>query len=240
MSEWWTYSLSDFVMFSSDTYYRLFELENRRLWPFQAFAVMGGFATIVLIRRGTTTSLRVGIVLLGCAWAVCSGVYFRLYYSSIHTFGLWFALTFGIEAAALLLHSVVRSRCRAHTLASRIGLSILVFAVCLQPLIGVFLGRSLGSTELLALTPDATVTATAGVLLAIGHARWLWVIPIIWSLYSGATLLTLGSVDALVGPTLVVIAFSIALFLGLFFDESDRPGGLKKRVIASDSLYEGR
>lgn len=33
MSEWWTYTLSDFLMFSPRVYYRLFELMNRELWP---------------------------------------------------------------------------------------------------------------------------------------------------------------------------------------------------------------
>jgi hypothetical protein len=29
MSEWWTYTLSDFLLFSPRVYYRLFELHNR-------------------------------------------------------------------------------------------------------------------------------------------------------------------------------------------------------------------
>ena len=33
MSEWWTYSLSDFLLFSPRTYYRLFELYNLAVWP---------------------------------------------------------------------------------------------------------------------------------------------------------------------------------------------------------------
>ena len=35
MPEWWTYSLSDFLMFSPRTYYRLFELHNAAIWPAQ-------------------------------------------------------------------------------------------------------------------------------------------------------------------------------------------------------------
>ena len=35
MSEWWTYSLSDFLLFSPRTYYRLFELYNLAIWPTQ-------------------------------------------------------------------------------------------------------------------------------------------------------------------------------------------------------------
>ena len=33
MSEWWTYHLSDFLLFAPRTYYRLFELYNAAIWP---------------------------------------------------------------------------------------------------------------------------------------------------------------------------------------------------------------
>ena len=33
MSEWWSYSPSDFLLFSARTYYRLFEIHNAALWP---------------------------------------------------------------------------------------------------------------------------------------------------------------------------------------------------------------
>ena len=35
MSEWWTYTLSDFLLFSPRTYYRLLELYNLATWPAQ-------------------------------------------------------------------------------------------------------------------------------------------------------------------------------------------------------------
>ena len=39
MSEWWTYSLSDFLLFSPRTYYRLLELYNLAIWPTQLAAL---------------------------------------------------------------------------------------------------------------------------------------------------------------------------------------------------------
>ena len=33
MSEWWTYTPADFLLFSPRVYYRLFELYNRSFWP---------------------------------------------------------------------------------------------------------------------------------------------------------------------------------------------------------------
>ena len=42
MSEWWTYHLSDFLLFSPRTYYRLFELYNAAIWPAQIVALGAG------------------------------------------------------------------------------------------------------------------------------------------------------------------------------------------------------
>lgn len=49
MFEWWTYTLSDFLMFSPQVYYRLFELYNRALWPTQLLTVGAGVAILYLL-----------------------------------------------------------------------------------------------------------------------------------------------------------------------------------------------
>jgi hypothetical protein len=41
MTEWWTYRLSDFLMFSARTYRRLFELYNAEVWPLPALVCIG-------------------------------------------------------------------------------------------------------------------------------------------------------------------------------------------------------
>ena len=58
MSEWWTYSLSDFLLFSPRTYYRLFELYNLAVWPAQIFTLALGIAIVVLLRRGAAWQAR--------------------------------------------------------------------------------------------------------------------------------------------------------------------------------------
>lgn len=49
MSEWWTYTLSDFLLFSAPTYHRLFELYNREIWPAQIVALAFGMFVFALI-----------------------------------------------------------------------------------------------------------------------------------------------------------------------------------------------
>lgn len=68
MSEWWTYRLSDFLMFSPGTYWRLIELYNRDIWPAQllAFAAGAGALWLAAVRRTATD--RWLWVLLASAW----------------------------------------------------------------------------------------------------------------------------------------------------------------------------
>ncbi len=42
MSEWWTYTLSDFLLFSPRVYYRLLELHNHALWPAHLLTIARG------------------------------------------------------------------------------------------------------------------------------------------------------------------------------------------------------
>ena len=54
MSEWWTYSLSDFLLFSPRTYYRLVELYNLAIWPAQLVALAIGAAILAVLGSRAT------------------------------------------------------------------------------------------------------------------------------------------------------------------------------------------
>ena len=60
MSEWWTYSLSDLLLFSPRTYYRLFELHNLAVWPWHVLAILLGLAVLVLWLRARRRRARPG------------------------------------------------------------------------------------------------------------------------------------------------------------------------------------
>src|SRR5215213_7179958 len=68
MSEWWTYSLSDFLLFSPRTYYRLFELYNLAIWPAQLLALALGVLILALLRPGRVWKGRVVATLLAACW----------------------------------------------------------------------------------------------------------------------------------------------------------------------------
>ncbi len=205
MSEWWTYRLSDFLMFEPRTYYRLFERINGELWPAPLLALALGVALLVLAWRGRAP--RATLLLLVPAWLTVGVAFHWQRYAPINFLAPWYARASVLEGALLLAAETGRVkwlRLRTDRTPDRLGLVLLACAVLLQPLIGPVSGRAWGAVELFGLAPDPTALATLGVVLAL-RARWtLLVIPVLLALASGATLWAMGAPDAWVTPVVAV------------------------------------
>ena len=73
MSEWSTYALSDLLMFSARTYYRLIELYNLAIWPLHLLAAVAG-VTLVLCAL-CSDSGRIAAVVLGLCWVLPESIH---------------------------------------------------------------------------------------------------------------------------------------------------------------------
>lgn len=214
MPEWWTYSLTDFLLFSPATYWRLFERYNEAIWPLQIGAAALGLALFALLLRRPAVADRAVPLLLAFAWAWVAYAFLYERYATINWAAVYFAAGFAAQAALLLALALGGGlRFEDERGARRaIGLAILAFGIFLQPFVGPLLGRSWSMLELFGLTPDPTVVATLGVLLAArGRARWLaFIIPLIWCAVEGLTLLAMGAPDAILLPAADVLAMAAA------------------------------
>ncbi len=215
-SEWWTYTLSDFLLFSARTYYRLYELYNAAIWPAQVVAVGLGAAIPVLLRRAAAARGRaIAAILAGCWLWVAIAFHVRRY-ATINTAAGYFAAGFALEAALLAWIGIVRGRLSFERFAGparEAGFAIFLFALALEPLLGPLLHRSWRSVEIFGVAPDPTAVATLGILLlARGRGRWaLFVVPALWCAISGATLLAMKAPDAWVPPAAALLALALAI-----------------------------
>jgi hypothetical protein len=216
MPEWWTYTLSDLQSFSLQTNHRLFELYNAAVWPAHAVALALGLFVAAHLVRAERARGRLVAAVLGAGWLWVAIAFHATRYATIHRAAVYFAWGFGLQALLLFWTGVVRGNLvldpRADAL-RRAGLAIFLFALFIQPLFGLLFGREWRSMEVFGVAPDPTAVATLGVLLTTaGAAQWgLLVIPLLWCLFSGATLLALESREAWVPLAAAALVLSLAI-----------------------------
>jgi len=205
MSEWWTYSLSDFLMFSSRSYYRLIESYNAAIWPAHVLALVAGLVVIGAIARPRKNLQRIAALVLAATWGWVAWAYHLERYAEINTAAPYFAAAFAVQA--LLLCWLAFKPGNAVPAPQRMALGLAGLAIFAYPLLA--LARDGGTwrqAEVFGIAPDPTVVATLGVLLAWRAPAIFWLIPVLWCLVSGATLMELKIGHAWLLPALAVTA----------------------------------
>jgi len=184
MSEWWAYSLADLLMFSSRTYYRLFELYNRVVWPAHVVAGAIGCLLVVTVMRRDDRNWKPSWALLASCWLWVAWAFHARSYSTINTAAMYFAAAFALQAVLLLWLGLLNGRGKT----SAGGLAILLFALIGYPFLAPASGRGWEQAEVFGMAPDPTVAATLGLLLfRRKRSALLWPIPLIWCAVTGAT-----------------------------------------------------
>ncbi len=215
MEDWLTYRLSDLLLFSPRTYYRLVELHNRAWWPVHLAFLGAGVSILVLLRRGTRWSAATSIALLSACWVFVAWAYHLERYATINWAARYFAVAFLIQALLMLAYGIGRRRpvlAWQSTNGGRVAFALTAFALFVEPLVGLAVRRASTQLEVFGLAPDPTVLATLGVVaMAAPRApRYLLVIPAAWCAISGATLWAMDQPDALVVPAVGLIGVVVA------------------------------
>jgi hypothetical protein len=203
MPEWWSYGLSDFLLFSPRTYYRMLEHYNRAWWPAQLLTVGLGLAILALVAWPTKWQGRIISAILALVWAWVSWAFLWKRYASINWAATYVVPVFALESLLLVWIGVLDGRLTyrvRRNVAGIFGIALFVFSLTFYPMLAPVAGRPWQQAELFGLAPDPTVLATAGLLLLVeGRVRWaLLAVPVLWCLTSGATLRAMGSPESLV------------------------------------------
>jgi hypothetical protein len=214
MSEWWTYTLSDFLLFSSSTYDRLFELYNAAIWPLQVATGALGLAAAALLARARSGARAVlAILCAACLWVALAFLYRR--YATINWAAVYFAWVFGLEAV-LIAHTALFSgtaRLRRPAGAAAVGIAILLVSILAWPLSAPLWHGGWRRAQIFGVAPDPTAVGILGVLLALDvRRRWsLMVLPATWCAISGVTLLAMKAPDAAACPVAAAVAGVLAV-----------------------------
>jgi hypothetical protein len=217
MSEWWTYTPSDLLMFSPRVYYRLVEAYNAAFWPAQIAVAAIGLFLAVGISRGSVAAGRAAFLLVGLAFAWTGWAFIWERYATINWPAGYLAPLFGVEALALIwfgaLRQSIRPPERRHS-AFQAGLLLFAAVIVLYPALAWAMGRGWPAAASFGFAPDPTAIAALALLaISEGRMRWLlFIIPTLWCAVSATTLWTMEEADFFVplAAALVAIALGVA------------------------------
>jgi len=184
VSEWWSYRLGSFLLFSQHTYGSLVASYNVEFWPLQPVLVTLGLAALfVAARSRSPLHARLVWLLLGAAWCWVAWAFHWRRFSTINWAAEYLAWVFALQGMALLWAGVVRPGLRflpRSPTRSVLGVGIVALALLGWPLVALVLGRPGWQAESFGSFPDPTAIATLGFLaLAPRASGWLMVIPLL-------------------------------------------------------------
>lgn len=211
-----TYSLRDFLPFSRDTWLRLYELYNADIWPLPIIFTLAGLLMLWhTTRLKTSQHAYFAVLVLIFAWLWAGWQFHWERYAMLNWAATYMAIAFFSQAALLTLLSLVTQQVRFYwqpDFISRSSVAIVLFALVVQPLLGLMFGRDWQQLASFAATPDPTVVASLGLLLlARGGFRWLLLpIPLLWCVISNVTASAMSSLEAL--PTAIAALLVLLLW----------------------------
>ena len=216
MDEWWTYGIADLVLFTPETYFRLFEIYHREWWPVQLACLAMAVVMLLCLWLKSTWGGRVIAILLAASWTWVGWAFLHLRFAPIHWGANWYAVAFFLQALLLFIYGISRRGVEletGNTVRASIGVFVLLGALLVMPATAYLTGRDWMQAELFAMTPDATALATIGLLLIAKDrvAVWLVVIPVAWSFVTGATLWALEAPEALTMPAIATLTIVLML-----------------------------
>jgi hypothetical protein len=191
MPEWWTYGLSDFLLFSPRTYFRLVELYHQAVWPAQIAAVALGIALFTSQFVDNRAARRVMLGLLALAWLWIAWSWFGQHYATINWAAPYAGWAFAAQALLLAFLAILKPARTADPVVRSVAIAVMLMGLLGLPLLGVFwAGRSVQQADLFGLDPDPTALVTISLLLAMRGwlARMAMVLPLMWCMIAGATL----------------------------------------------------
>jgi hypothetical protein len=211
MSEWWTYRLTSFLLFSPRTYYRTIELYNLAIWPAHLAGLAIGLAVVALLATHSGWRNQIVAALLAVCWLWIGWAFLYERYAQINWVATWIGALFALQSGLFVGVGVIGRRLAfevADRRASRLAIALITFIVVGYPLLAPLGGRMWTSAEVFGVAADPTALATVGaVALVRGRIRWLLlVVPLLWCGFTALTLRAMKSPETFVVTSVTLLA----------------------------------
>lgn len=183
--------------FTREQFFATFVTYNEAIWPAQLLAYLLGLVAVALLFWRPPIADRAIAGILAAMWIWTGIGYHWLNFSQINKAALLFAALFVVQGAAIVYAGIVRERLRFGVDAGPVawvGIAFVAYSAVIYPLLGIGTGHAYPETPMFGVTPCPVTIFTFGMLLLTSArvARWLLVIPLIWSLIGGSAAFLLG------------------------------------------------
>lgn len=199
MDTWLSYSLSDFLLFSAETYWRLFERANGEQWPMPLAGLAAGLILLAAALWPRPAPVRLAALLVGGAMLWVSQWFLRALFLPINPAMEAGALIYALGGALLIVFALL-GRQADEGRRALLPTVLIMTATLGYPILAPLQGRNLPDAEFIGVAPDPTAVAAAGLALlaARGWTRLiLLAVPVAWL---GWSALTLYALEASVWP----------------------------------------
>jgi hypothetical protein len=175
----------------------VFAQYNLGVWPAQIAAYAMGVCMVILLLRPSRRASRVTGAGLAAMWIWTGVAYHGLFFSHINKAALAFGALFVLQGLLLFHAAAIRGQLRFGIPVGSVswaGWALLLYAVVLYPLAGLWAGHRYPELPMFGITPCPLTLFTFGLLLltVAPVPRSLLVIPFLWSLVGGSAALLLG------------------------------------------------
>ena len=176
------YDLNQFVMMSAEVSQDLHQRYWQDFWPWLSVFLLCN--CLVLFRKYP----KVIFGYVSMSWLFLGLVYFRLYFSEVHTFADWIMTLFIIQALALFVFKVLFSQAPANHLTTKTfkpvkSLGLLIFICSAFLPVSMLLENSKNTILLFGWGAEQTAIGTIGLVMFFHHQRkelLLTLIPLLW------------------------------------------------------------
>jgi hypothetical protein len=229
MADWLSYSITDFIPFSRDSYLRLAQLYNARFAPFVVFGQALGLAVLVMVWRTDAWRLRLALGGFALSWLWIGWAYQIESLAPLLWRGEVLGIAFALQSGLLMAAALLPFPGDAPPVMQRwIGFHLLLLAILLSLPLGLLADRSWSELAWFGTAPDPTAVATLGLAAMLPPRLMLLLIPLplLWCLL--AVTMQVAMADALWLLPAVGAAVSASLLVGALL-----------RLLARHSGHDG-
>ncbi len=225
MEDLFSYRLTDFLMFSEQTYWRLFSRYNQSIFPLPLLSLAFGLYCLYAFVAFKKIVIKPLLMLIALAWLWIGFRFFGQLYSEINVYAGYLAVLFWLQGLLLLSRSFKTVTYHAwfrHPFERYIGWVLWIMALLMLPLFEILLGKSMNATSSFALTPDSIAIVSIALVLILNIKPWWVLAAALWLMISTLTYWAMGSLLSL-PPFITLLIYGWALWLQKRNKSGDNP-----------------